>query len=109
MSNININCNGGNDIELVDDRGQTERYCNTARPSTLNFLTDGSRWVAIERYGAMSFSLTITFTNSYPGTVTVGPVIVTTQATTTTTTTTTPAPVTQGSSCNTNFNNRIIK
>lgn len=100
LSNINVICNGGNDIEFVDDRGQSERYCNTNRPSTLNFLADGSRWVAIERYGTVSFYLTITFTNTYPGTVTQATTLapVTTQAPVTTVApATTQAPVT--SSC----------
>lgn len=99
LSNINIQCNGGNDIEFLDDRGRSERYCNTARPSTLNFLADSSRWVAIERYGTMSFTLTVTFSNTYPGIV--QPPVVTTVATTTTTTTpqtTSYTPVTQSSS-----------
>ncbi len=84
FSDISVSCNGINNIVVIDDRGLSSfrpllRYCSTNRPTSLRIITDGSRWISMERYGTVSYNLNITFANSLP---TVAPI-------------TTQAPITQ--------------
>jgi len=64
ISNVQVNCNGFDNVELWSSTGREFEYCSSSRPSTYTFQTDGARWVGISRLGAVSFTLSISFTNS---------------------------------------------
>jgi len=73
LSNIQVSCNGFDDIELWDNTGKEWIYCREGRPSSYTFVADGARWVGISRLGRVSFNSMITFTNQNPGVVVTNP------------------------------------
>ena len=90
MTNVNVNCNGFDNIEFWDSAGRQYNYCEDInRPSSVTFYTDHARWIGISRLGRVAFNLDIKFTDHYNTGITTEPVYTTT---TTTTTTTTKAP-----------------
>jgi hypothetical protein len=88
LTNINIRCNGLNEIQLFDQNGKQFYYCDT-QPSTVIFVSTDTTWVGISKLGSMSYTMSVQFLNSYTlVTTTTSSTNSTTSLTTRTTTTT---------------------
>ena len=64
VTNIQVNCNGFDDVEIWTDAGKEWIYCRDGRPTTYTFVADGSRWLGISRLGRVSMNFAITFSNT---------------------------------------------
>lgn len=69
LTNINVACNGFDDIELWDHNGQEFKYCESTRPSSVTFIAERSTWVGFSRVGIVSYSIRVRFRNTKPTTV----------------------------------------
>lgn len=74
LSNIQVSCNGFDNIELWDNTGKEWVYCRDGRPSSYTFVANGANWVGISRLGRVRFDVRISFTNTNPVVTTVAPV-----------------------------------
>jgi hypothetical protein len=93
--NVNITCDGKNNLQLYDYELQVFDYCNAKKKSStknfdsFNYFSAESSWVAIAKRGNVKFTFDLSFITPRTTTTTGKPIITTTISTQSTTKTTT--------------------
>ena len=88
LTNIQVDCNGLNNVQLFDNIGQVVNYCDSKK-STLTFVSYNAIWIGISRLRRSSFTMEIEFSNSNLIVPIIDPTPSTSTTTLTTSTTTT--------------------
>jgi len=64
ISDVKINCNGYNDLNLFDSNGKSIMYCSSSNPSNFGMQSSNVAFVGVGRIGYVSFSMNIAFTST---------------------------------------------